>query len=328
MIGEVLYTISTELPVASKEPFKGNYLADYIRNEAVDLIRKAVPPKFQHYDLKGSAGMTGWVKDKNAWIGIFSDITHPGKKKASQSYYPVYVFPINSKYVMFGLGQSFGEAKKRYGKGWEKNLEKHAELMRDKIPHYSEYFDSGKIEFSVEGGDIYYESGYVYHRSYDVENMPEESELIKDLETMLEAYNELIEKGGRDIDADLRNQEDINSEEVEESKDWESNEKLVLKEHKRYERKNSSAIKKLKEKLNYPPCVICGLNFEEEYGVQYIEAHHIVPFSEMKKKGLTSRKISEKDIAMLCANCHRMIHKYKNMSIDQLKKLYISRRKV
>ena len=328
MISEVLYTISSELPAAIKEPFRKNYLADYIRDEAVKLIKEAIPPKFQHYQLKGSPGEGGWVKDKNAWIGIFSDVTHPGRRRASQGYYIVYGFPINSKYVTFGLGQSFTEAKKKYRKGWEKNIEKHAELMRDKIPHYSKHFDSGKFEYSVEGGDIYYRSGYVYHKLYDVENLPNEDQLIEDLETMLEAYNELIEKGGRDIDADLRKQENINSEEVEESIDWESNEKLVLKEHKRYERKNSSAIKKLKEKLNYPPCEVCGINFEEEYGVQYIEAHHIVPFSEMKKKGLTARKISEKDIAMLCANCHRMIHKYKNISIDKLKKLYISRRKV
>ena len=42
----------------------------------------------------------------------------------------------------------------------------------------------------------------------------------------------------------------------------------------------------------------------------------------MKKKGQTSRKIKEKDIAMLCANCHRMIHK-KNppLSLEELKKI-------
>ena len=35
----------------------------------------------------------------------------------------------------------------------------------------------------------------------------------------------------------------------------------------------------------------------------------------------------EKDIAMLCANCHRMIHRYQDLSVEDLKELYIKNEK-
>lgn len=55
-------------------------------------------------------------------------------------------------------------------------------------------------------------------------------------------------------------------------------------------------------------CQACEFDFEKEYGeigVDFIEAHHSLPLSEMKDGHIT--KID--DFAMLCPNCHRMIHK-------------------
>ena len=43
----------------------------------------------------------------------------------------------------------------------------------------------------------------------------------------------------------------------------------------------------------------------------YIEAHHLEPKSEILKKLELGEELSrnEKDFAILCANCHRMVHK-------------------
>lgn len=68
-------------------------------------------------------------------------------------------------------------------------------------------------------------------------------------------------------------------------------------------------------------CQCCGFDFEKKYGeigADFIEGHHTIPVSEMKENHMTSPN----DIVLLCANCHRMIHKKKPwLSIDELKLL-------
>ena len=83
-----------------------------------------------------------------------------------------------------------------------------------------------------------------------------------------------------------------------------------LAKHMRFER-SSSLIKKIKaDALKSNPmlnCEICEFSFFEKYGEigkGFIEAHHKKPLSESKKT-LTSID----DIALLCSNCHRMIHR-------------------
>ena len=88
-INTVLETIIKELPRAVTEPFKGNYLADYIRNEAKQVIFDNAPDAYKEYHFKGSAGQGRWVgsgnDEKDAWIAIFNpEIT----KGAKQGYYP------------------------------------------------------------------------------------------------------------------------------------------------------------------------------------------------------------------------------------------------
>ncbi|UGT63779.1 HNH endonuclease [Nocardia asteroides] len=54
-------------------------------------------------------------------------------------------------------------------------------------------------------------------------------------------------------------------------------------------------------------CEVCEFNFAESYGEHgsgYIECHHIVP---LHASGETKTKPS--DLILLCANCHRMIHR-------------------
>lgn len=69
-------------------------------------------------------------------------------------------------------------------------------------------------------------------------------------------------------------------------------------------------------------CVVCGFNFEKHYGdwgKGFIEVHHLKPLSE--KSGEETETNPEKDLAVLCANCHRMVHRKKGMtlSIEELK---------
>ena len=55
-------------------------------------------------------------------------------------------------------------------------------------------------------------------------------------------------------------------------------------------------------------CEVCKFSFCKKYGVigvGFIEAHHTIPLSEVKGQRLTKIK----DIALVCSNCHRMLHR-------------------
>ena len=55
-------------------------------------------------------------------------------------------------------------------------------------------------------------------------------------------------------------------------------------------------------------CEVCSFDFAAEFGdlgAGYIEAHHTTPVSELAG----SRKTKLSELALVCANCHRMLHR-------------------
>ena len=68
-------------------------------------------------------------------------------------------------------------------------------------------------------------------------------------------------------------------------------------------------------------CQVCGFSFKERYGEhghKFIEAHHKQPIAELKQGSRTRLA----DLALVCANCHRMLHSGdKTLSIQELKDL-------
>lgn len=65
-------------------------------------------------------------------------------------------------------------------------------------------------------------------------------------------------------------------------------------------------------------CQACGFDFEQRYGPLgrgYIECHHTIPVSALQP----SSRTKVEDIALLCSNCHRMVHRRRPwLSLDQL----------
>ncbi|MCM3572507.1 HNH endonuclease [Mesobacillus subterraneus] len=100
--------------------------------------------------------------------------------------------------------------------------------------------------------------------------------------------------------------------------------KLVLKQHLIRER-NLEVIKLAKERFlqlhGRYYCEVCEFDFAEHYGEVgegYIEGHHTKPVSEMGETELTMVE----DIALVCSNCHRMLHRKRPwLSIDELKQV-------
>jgi predicted HNH restriction endonuclease len=68
-------------------------------------------------------------------------------------------------------------------------------------------------------------------------------------------------------------------------------------------------------------CIVCGFVFAEVYGdwgEGYIEVHHLEPLGETSGDRKTS---PERDLVVVCANCHRMIHRRRDiaLSVDELR---------
>ena len=80
----------------------------------------------------------------------------------------------------------------------------------------------------------------------------------------------------------------------------------------------SKKIKRLK-KTGKLQCDVCSFDFKEMYGEigeGFIEAHHSVPVAELGGK----RKTRESELALVCSNCHRMLHRGNTLlSIEELK---------
>ena len=66
------------------------------------------------------------------------------------------------------------------------------------------------------------------------------------------------------------------------------------------------------------PCEVCGFDFKTAFGERgsdFAEAHHRLPLSESSD----DRESTIEDLAIVCSNCHRMLHRKPFMTVEQLR---------
>ena len=104
--------------------------------------------------------------------------------------------------------------------------------------------------------------------------------------------------------------------------EYEANEGgVIMRLHKRYERDRTLVKRKIEaaSAKGLVQCEVCDFDFAVEFGDLgdgYIEVHHLQPVHTLKKRSRT--KLS--DLALLCANCHRMAHRKRTpLSLDELR---------
>ena len=96
-----------------------------------------------------------------------------------------------------------------------------------------------------------------------------------------------------------------------------------LRMHARLEHVRNSALVRNAKRLFKKEhgkffCEACGFVFEHQYGSRvrdFIEAHHRTPIADLKE----TVRVTSKDLAMVCSNCHRMLHRPKWITIEQLR---------
>ncbi|MCD4740025.1 HNH endonuclease [archaeon] len=158
----------------------------------------------------------------------------------------------------------------------------------------------------------------MFYKEYSSDNLPEEKQLEQDLKKVVSYYNNyLVESNVLTAETDF----EAYTGKVEEGK-------RLLRSHYTRERNPKivqEAKKKRLEETGELKCDVCGFSFYDHYGERakdFIEAHHKKPISEMKP----GDKTAIEDIALLCANCHRVIHLKMNpkepyLTIEELKNL-------
>lgn|GEM_PF-3425523 len=95
-----------------------------------------------------------------------------------------------------------------------------------------------------------------------------------------------------------------------------------------YERKPKLRAEAIK--IHGMKCMACDFDFAETYGERgegFIEVHHVKPISEIGEETLVD---PQNDLIVVCSNCHRIIHRYKNnvIGLDKLKEMIEKKRKI
>lgn len=104
-------------------------------------------------------------------------------------------------------------------------------------------------------------------------------------------------------------------------KDFPSNEgKEMFKKHRIRER--DSRLTRRKKEISIQEgklaCEVCAFSFKKVFDQYYIECHHVIPIH------LGERITNLEDLALVCSNCHRMLHRKINgkfLSIEELKEI-------
>lgn len=96
--------------------------------------------------------------------------------------------------------------------------------------------------------------------------------------------------------------------------------RLLIRRHVARERdrklRNRKVARSMAE-LGRIPCEVCGIEFSEFYGEVgrgYIEVHHRLPLAESGP-----RRTRLEDLALVCPNCHRMLHRDRTATVETLR---------
>lgn len=308
-LNEALKAVVENYEKAMTQAFsKANPIYQTIINEIPGKIVDLLGAKWSGLKIKGGVGTGNWAQVP--WCCLLNSRVTTTPKKGI---YVVYLFNVKYNKIYISLNQGTDSLNEEYGdKEYIDILKLRASLYKSKLNKYKDQLPLDNIvNFRGRKADGY-SAGHIVGIEYDAMNLPSDSNLVADLNVILEAYSSLFDNEIEPLDED--------DAELMASKYKTIEERKIYCLHRNIER-NSSA-KKVK-KIHGLKCECCGLNFEEQYGEigkGFIEVHHLIPLSSLKL-GECRKYDLDKDFAVLCSNCHRMIHRQSDPSdIDALRK--------
>lgn len=299
---------------AREANFAKNAVADFIRKEVPAAILEAIGPT-ERYLVDGSPGQGVWAGVP--WAAVFDRLV---TESAQDGYYLVYLVKEDLSGIYLSLNQGITSVKEQYGASAKDALRVRASDFLARLGRATDGLVLGPLNLAVTAKSslgAFYEQGAICSLYYPRNLLPSDDVLKVDLHKFLHLYLTLVSNEPRLFaHADAEDDEQGLSEENLRS----------LREHKRIERNKKLATRA--KKVHGYTCKACGFDFEQRYGTLgsgYIEAHHLTPLSELKgdKVLLDPRR----DFTVLCANCHRMIHRSEFVSkVEEFREKYVVER--
>jgi len=283
-------------PEASSHGMRGSWVAHWIRRSIPEVLGR-LTPNSDTYKIVGSAGKGNWAACP--WVAVLDpDVT----MTPQSGFYLVYLFSERMDRVYLSLNQGVTQLRAEYGDAVARRLlPVRAALMADMLSLGGfERIDKGSLQLgseSMSAISAFYSAGNIGAIEYDASRLPDGLQLARDYLMMLELYGSLAlrwdanDEMSRSVDA------------VQQTED--------LRKHRAHWRldRNQALVDKVK-RVQGTRCRVCGFDFEEVYGdlgKGFIEAHHLTPISELA--GRVVSRDPQTDFAVLCSNCHSMIHR-------------------
>ena len=153
-----------------------------------------------------------------------------------------------------------------------------------------------------------YEPGVVVGVEYQTDSLPREEDLLLDLKEALSLYRHLSMSGGWSADDEImvEAREERGAQTLRQAKRY--------RRHRAIERQpgHSNEVKRRQGTI----CKGCEKDMADVYGEVtrgLIDAHHLTPLSSLEE-GEIANFDPVKDFAVLCPNCHRVIHRMDDAS--------------
>lgn len=341
--------VITEYSTVTRDNFKGNEVVKTLTKEIPQIIKDSNLIDLEKFIVKGSGG--NGQPAEIPWVSIFNkDIT----TSATKGLYLVFLIKADKTGMYLSLNQGFTYFKNKYGsKDGKLKISKAAceirKILKTLPKDSREHINLNCVNDLGKG----YEAGNISSKYYDINKMPNDKQLIKEIKEYILAYDELksiigsrtieqfydyilINEDGyiineeeekNAVEAALSNKEELLNKFNGEKKD---KKECVIDEggKKRYPRDPKVAANALK--IGHYKCAI-DINHSsftrKRDGENYTEPHHLIPISY--HDNFEYSLDVEENIISLCSTCHNCLHYGIDAErIKLLEKLYDERNEV
>lgn len=188
---EILQYILENYKTEKANAFKGNCINQYLKEKCENSFLSTGVLSKANYKVKYSLGQGQWANVP--WIAIFDrDIS----LSATAGYDIVYLFSSDMEKVYLSLNQGWTHFKETYKGKKEafKKINTVRKMWRKKLKSDLGEFDISEISLGREGNIELaqgYEAGHICGKCYLANNMPDESVLRSDLQSILALFREL-----------------------------------------------------------------------------------------------------------------------------------------
>lgn len=314
-----------------------------LREDLPTALRKMVetagynPSEFH---IKGSAGEPNRSFAKVPWAAVFKKTI---SRSATQGYYIVILFAEDMSSVSMTLNQGYTAFEERYinPKVAYPKLQDCARAALVELAPLPLGFDSGPIDLRA-GATLGrgYEAGSILSKTYSAGATPAVADVQADFSTLLRCYLTLAARYPRSlIDLDIGISEhqvleaaasiELENPGVPKTVGPQPPPQLgfvgAKSKHVRSAEIVASALAIANASCALSERNVAHISFPSaKTKKNYVEAHHLIPFSQ--QPNFTVSLDVEENIAVLCPNCHRMLHHGTQASkTSQLKSIFRSR---